>query len=239
MANPFFKFKQFTIHHDRCAMKVTTDGCLFGAWCAEEIKNEKVKNKNCLDIGTGTGLLSLMIAQKNNLHIDAVEIDNEASQQAGDNTAVSPWPERIKITRADITEFTSNDYDYIISNPPFYENELASGNNKKNIAHHSHQLKLETLMAIVYEKLNAKGSCFLLLPYKRKMEIAFLLKKQGFFIEQSVIVKQSVLHEPFRWMIKMVKYPVALHETELSVWNEKQEYTPEFIHLLQDYYLYL
>src|SRR5215213_2272797 len=105
MANPYFKFKQFTIYHNRCAMKVTTDSCFFGAWAAEKIKNDELKIKNVLDIGTGTGLLSIMIAQKKEVAIDAVEIDNDASQQAKENVEASPWKNRIRIFNENILSF--------------------------------------------------------------------------------------------------------------------------------------
>ena len=128
MSNSYFQFKQFIIHQDRCAMKVTTDACLFGAWVAEEDKSEKIITKNVLDIGTGTGLLSLMYAQKNSLaNIDAIEIDEDAYIQAKENVAASPFAERINIIHDDIKRFTfSKKYDCIISNPPFYEKEIRS-----------------------------------------------------------------------------------------------------------------
>ena len=90
MANPFFQFKQFTVFHDQCAMKVTTDACLFGAWVAKKMSEKNWNEKKMLDIGTGSGLLSLMIAQQNNLFIDAVEIDIFAAKQAKENLASSP-----------------------------------------------------------------------------------------------------------------------------------------------------
>src|SRR6266446_1218624 len=121
MANPYFQFKQFIINQDRCAMKATTDGCLFGGWVACEIKNEKLKIKNALDVGAGTGVLSLMFAQKNPLAIiDAVEIDEDAYEQANRNIAASAFTNMINVIRGDIRSFSfTKKYDVIISNPPF------------------------------------------------------------------------------------------------------------------------
>ncbi len=126
MANSYFQFKQFTVHQDRCAMKVTTDSCLFGSWIADKIEKEDSAISNCLDIGTGTGLLSLMVAQKNaGIKIEAIEIDNDASSQAKENIASSPFSENINVIHADVKEYVlENKYDIIISNPPFYEKEL-------------------------------------------------------------------------------------------------------------------
>src|SRR6185369_1848613 len=121
MSNSYFQFKQFTIHQDRCAMKVTTDACLFGAWVAEKVKSQKSKIKNLLDIGTGTGLLSLMYSQKNsNCTIDAIEINEEAYEQAKENVAASPFAEQVHVMKGDVRTFLlDKKYDLIISNPPF------------------------------------------------------------------------------------------------------------------------
>ena len=108
MPNPYFSFKEFTVYHDRCAMKVTTDSCFFGAWAAQEIKNSEAKIKTVLDIGTGTGLLSLMIAQKNEVEIEAIEIAPAASEQARENTVASPWKNSIHIFNEDIHAFHPN-----------------------------------------------------------------------------------------------------------------------------------
>lgn len=114
-------------------MKVTTDACLFGAWVANEIINGVGQSENLLDVGTGTGLLSLMIVEKNpKLFIDAIEIDQDACKQANENRLGSPWHKQINIIEADARNFSSaRQYDSIISNPPFYENELNSENKKK------------------------------------------------------------------------------------------------------------
>jgi tRNA1Val (adenine37-N6)-methyltransferase len=241
LANTYFQFKQFTIHHDRCAMKVTTDGCLFGAWCAEEIQKSKEAIKKVLDIGCGTGLLSLMIAQKNKVIIDAVEIDIAAAEQAVENIAASLWKENISVINKDVLQWQPNVvYDCIVSNPPFYESELRSDKKVKNIAHHDEGLKLEELFRFVQESLSKNGKFFLLLPVKREKDVAELMKQSGFHLHQLVIVKQSINHAPFRLMLEAGFQPMNNIATkEIIIKDEENNYTNDFIALLKDYYLYL
>lgn len=222
-------------------MKVTTDSCFFGAWAAEEIRSEELKIKNVLDIGTGTGLLSLMIAQKNDVEIDAVEIDREASQQAKENVEASPWKERIHIFNEDIRSFQpAKKYDCIISNPPFYENELASEVQTKNIAHHSEQLTIAEVLRIIKAHLSEDGIFFLMYPFKRNKEIEQLLTENELFLLDSVILSQSVKHSPFRVLIKGTsKKEISTSTESISIWDEHQQYTKPFVDLLKGYYLYL
>ena len=222
-------------------MKVTTDSCFFGAWAAEKIKNSESKIKNVLDIGAGTGLLSLMITQKNDAEIDAVEIDKEASQQAKENVETSPWKKRIHIFNEDIISFQPNKkYDCIISNPPFYENELISEVQKKNIAHHSEQLTISQVLKIIQLHLKEDGIFFLMYPFKRKNEVEKLLQENELYIMDSAILSQSVKHSPFRVIIKGSNKKINSEKTtSLSIWDEHQQYTKPFIDLLKDYYLYL
>lgn len=115
MPNPYFSFKQFTVYHDRCAMKVGTDGVLLGAWA------DVSGARDILDIGTGTGLIALMLAQRSEAHIMAVDIDEDAVKQAKENVEKSPWPGRIEVERHDICCFNSDiRYDVIVSNPPYF-----------------------------------------------------------------------------------------------------------------------
>ena len=241
MPNPYFSFKQFTVYHDRCAMKVTTDSCFFGAWAAREIKNPEVKIKNVLDIGAGTGLLSLMIAQKNEVEIEAIEIDMDASEQARDNIVASPWNNRIHIFNEDIHVFNPNKkYDCIICNPPFYENELPSQVPGKNIAHHSEELTISEVLQFITIHLSEEGMFFLMYPFKRKDEVDGLLQKNDLYLSDSVILSQSVKHSPFRVIVKGINKKTGLNKSsQLSIWDENQQYTGEFIKLLIDYYLYL
>jgi len=246
MPNPFFKFKQFTVYHDRCAMKVTTDSCFFGAWAAQEIKNSnpgyhREKIRNVLDIGTGTGLLSLMIAQYNDVEVDAVEIDRETAAQANENVEGSPWKNRIRIFNKDVLCFhPEKKYDCIISNPPFYENELASDLIKKNIAHHSEQLTIAQVLKFIQTYLNEEGSFFLMYPFKRKEEVKRMVAQNELHIINSIILHQSVKHGPFRVIIKgSRKNIIPSEQTSISVRDENQKYTSAFTRLLEDYYLNL
>ena len=243
LANSYFQFKQFTIHQDGCAMKVTTDACLFGAWAAEEIKSQKLKIETVLDIGTGTGLLALMVSQENpRMKIDAIEIDKEAAEQATINVASSPWKGQINIVQADVKGFPfEKEIDIIISNPPFYEKEIRSATGSKNVAHHSEDLTLKGLLAIIKDNLSKTGSFFLLLPYKRNEEIKKLFKDQQLRISNMILVRQSVKHEYFRIFIKG-RLNADKKETEfneLSIRDDKEQYTNEFVNLLKDYYLHL
>lgn len=229
-------------------MKVTTDGCLFGAWAVEEVKSQipmaiGTKVKNILDIGTGTGLLSLMIAQKNpEADVLAIEIDEDAKEQARENVDASPWKDRIDTVEGDVKDYSFPEkFDIIISNPPFYEKEIKSETGNKNVAHHSESLTLKELLSVIKNNLNRDGSFFLLLPYKRNQEIKNLFKEHELSISKILFIRQSVSHDYFRIFIKG-DFRIREKETEfdeMSIWDEEEEYTEEFVRLLKDYYLRL
>jgi len=225
-------------------MKVTTDACLFGAWVADEIKTEELENINSLDIGTGTGLLALMLAQKNPLaFIDAIEIDHAAAVQAKANVNDSKWKDRVNIIEADARSFSpQKKYDLILSNPPFYETDIRSESDAKNVAHHSDNLSLIELLRVIKGNLTNTGSFFLLLPYKRNEETKKLFSDHQLFISKIMLVRQSVKHGYFRIMIKGKLPEQENKETafdEISIWDDNQQYTNEFASLLKDYYLHL
>ncbi len=162
MSNTWFRFKQFAVSQDRCAMKVTTDACIQGAWTPVPVAAARV-----LDIGTGTGLLSLMLAQRNPpLLTDAVEYDAEAAGQATENVAASPWRENIAVTACDVKDFqAAHRYDLIICNPPFFSNSLLSGKESKDRARHDVSLTRAELATVVARHLASGGQFSILLPY--------------------------------------------------------------------------
>lgn len=239
MPNPYFQFKQFTVYHDRCAMKVTTDACMFGGWVAHYLSQQDTGDKSFLDIGTGTGLLSLMIAQQTKAQIDAIEIDPEAAAQATENVEASPWSARIKVISKDLLHFhPEKKYDQIITNPPFYENEIPSNDPGKQEAHHGEGLLLEELFDWVKNNLKQDGRFHALLPFKRKQAIHTLLSNAGFFVEEWVVIKPTGKALPSRILLRAsLKKPKVVYESEEIIANEGNDYSAFFRSLVKEYYL--
>ncbi len=237
MSNHYFKFKQFTIQQDQCAMKVCTDACLFGAIVA----SYKLPITNCLDIGTGTGLLSIMVAQKNTTaYIDAIEIDTKAALQAQQNVVACSWSDRIQVYNENVLTFNSlKKYDCIIANPPFFENDLQSPNNTKNNAKHDNSLTLIQLLQAVDIRLSADGFFALLLPYQR---VEFFIEEALNFnlhLSNQILVKQSSRHQFFRGIIFFKRNPEKKNYSIITIKDTETNYSNEFIEQLKDYYLYL
>ena len=239
MSNSYFKFKQFTINQDKSAMKVCTDACLFGAWTADKIESEIPASKDILDIGTGTGLLSLMLAQKTKAHIYAVEIDLSAAEQAEENFKASHWKDRLTLINSDIKSAPfSKTFDVIISNPPFFENDLISADSQRNLALHSHGLTLQNLGTICSKLLSTNGNLFFLLPYHRNDYFQQIAESNSFFVKEKVLIRQTEKHAPFRSMLWLTQIVSATKQTEIII-KQNGQYSTAFTELLKDYYLYL
>jgi tRNA1Val (adenine37-N6)-methyltransferase len=221
-------------------MKVCTDACLFGAWIAEEVISNKLKPISVLDIGAGTGLLSLMLAQKLKCPVDAVEIEREDFLQCRDNFEQSVWSEQLNPFWTDIKKFqTSKQYELIISNPPFFDNDLKSGSKEKNRAKHNLLLNLNELF-IEADRLSAEDAFFaLLLPFHRKKEGIEMAAANNFFVASVCNVQQTPNHEPFRVMFLFKRKATGLVETGMTIKEEDGQYSEAFVALLKDYYLYL
>jgi tRNA1Val (adenine37-N6)-methyltransferase len=222
-------------------MKVCTDACLFGAFVANEIQSVKQDAiKNILDIGSGTGLLSLMLAQKLPAKIDTVEIDTSAFEQAKENIIQSLYREKIEIFNADIIQFSAGKkYDYIISNPPFFEADLKSGNEKKNVAKHNTTLTLQELLSNADRLLNTTGIFAVLLPYHRVEYFVAESLRMNFHLTNKLLVKQTPVHNFFRGILIFSRKESNVITAEITIKNAAGNYTDEFINLLKDYYLYL
>ena len=221
-------------------MKVCTDACLFGAYTANAIQHSASGIQHILDIGTGTGLLSLMLAQKINSIIDAVEIDEAAYQQAKENFEASSWASRLHVFNTDILNYKADKkYDCIISNPPFFEDDLKSVDEGKNIAKHDNALTLTQLLAVINEHLATDGFFAVLLPFHRVDDFEKESSAHGYHLLQKVLIKHTVTHPYFRGILIFSKKNVATKTMELIIKDESGVYTPSFVELLQEYYLNL
>lgn len=234
MSNAYFSFKQFIIQQDRCAMKVCTDACLFGAWVGR-----KITEGRGLDIGAGTGLLSLMLVQQTALQIDAIEMDKEAAEQALENFEASPWKERLLLIEGDARlVHLGRKYDLIISNPPFFNNDLKSDNTQRNLALHSKELSFSELMAVIKQHLAPGGKFAVLLPYHRKNEFEKIALREEFAPEEIVLVRQTPAHAYFRVMFLFSTVPVSTNQSVITI-REGEQYSAAFTDLLKAYYLKL
>lgn len=242
MGNSYFRFKQFTVYQDRCAMKVCTDSCILGAYAALTSAECNIPCENILDIGGGTGLLSLMLAQKIPAQIEAVELNHSAYLQMRENFALSPWREKLLSIHTDIRSFApETGYNLIISNPPFFENDLKASRQEKNDAKHDSGLRLAELFAIINKLLNENGKFMVLLPHARTSVALNLIATQGLKPAEILEIRQTAFHEPFRSILTGKKTDNISEEIirkHLAI-STGEGYTKEFAELLKDYYLKL
>lgn len=218
-------------------MKVCTDACILGAWFAEKIPSYS----QVLDIGSGTGLLMMMLAQKNKADIHGIEIDLPSFKQLKENINHSKWKDKLKAFPGDARTFSfPGQYDFIITNPPFFENDLVSDHENLNVAKHSKLLTLEELVKVIDRNLSREGSFGILLPFHRVEYFTGLCNNYGFQLSEQLLVKQTPLHNYFRGVLHFKrKADKFTPRHELCIQDEKANYTQEFTELLKDYYLYL
>ena len=217
-------------------MKVTTLACIQGAWLPH------LMPKNILDIGAGSGLLSLMAAQQYNCPIDAVEIERDAFTQLKENVAQSIWKSRITCHHEDIKNFakhTSKRYDLIISNPPFYSKQLKSSNDKINHARHDTGLTNEELVDISDRLLNDSGNISILLPPAETAKLPRLCQQKSLFHSSQLLVSDSDGKEPKAIVTILSKKSSKTIIQKLAIKYENGQYSQDFISLLDPYYLYL
>lgn len=236
MSNNFFRFKQFTIYQDRCAMKVGTDGVLLGAWTDVSMCN------SVLDVGTGTGLLSLMIAQRSNdVIIDAIDIDRGCVLQAQDNVRKSPFYNRISVKELSFQEVVyqkNKRYDLIVSNPPYFQNSLKSPNVSRNYARHTDMLSFYDIISESTSLLTENGMVSLILPYEFKENVLTHAVSENLFVHRITNV-HSLPHKPAGRLLvefgKIEKQTVS--ENNLVIENSRHKYTNDFDVLTNQFYL--
>ncbi len=237
MANTYFQFKQFKINQEGSAMKVGTDGVLLGAWA--DIKNAK----SLLDIGTGTGLIAIMLAQRSqhNTIIEAVEIDNSSYQQAAINIADCPWANQIEVFHASFQDFirqARTKYDAIVSNPPYFINSLKANTDARSAARHADGLPFEDLIEGAKSLLNTNGKFSLILPVTEGDYFIRLARIAGFSLAKRIEILPNPGKPAKRLLIELSLIDAKTNEGQLCIENgERHVYSSEYMKLCKEFYL--
>ena len=232
-----FQFKQFSINQDKTAMKVGTDGVLLGAWTPTNHNPFSI-----LDIGTGTGLIALMLAQRTAAEqIDALEIDEDAYEQAVDNFENSPWSDRLFCFHAGLDEFIEepeDEYDLIVSNPPFYSEDYKTENEQRDLARFQDALPFEDLVEAADLLLSENGILAVIIPYKEESRFIALAKDFELFPIKITRVKGTPNTEIKRSLLAFSRLEITdILTDELVIETDRHLYTPEYINLTKDFYL--
>lgn len=231
-----FKFKQFTIQQDRCAMKVGTDGVLLGAWCP--IENHPF---SVLDIGAGTGILSLMLAQRSHAEqIDAIEIDENAYEQCVDNFENSPWVDRLFCFHAGLDEFMDEpeeEYDLIVSNPPFYSEDYKTESEQRDLARFQDAMPFEDLIEAAQLLLSENGIFAVIIPFKEEFRFIALAKDFNLHPFKITRVKGTPATEIKRSLLAFSFTEKETETTELIIETARHRYTEDYIALTKEFYL--
>ena len=236
--NKPFKFKQFSVAQDRCAMKIGTDGVLLGAWACLDTNPNSV-----LDIGSGTGVVALQIAQRSNAQtIDAIEIDDEAHIQCSENFENSPWGDRLFCYHASAQEFAmeiDETYDLIVSNPPFYSEDYKTASNARDLARFNDALPFEHLVGCVHKLLSKNGVFTLILPRKEEEHFIELALKAGLFPKRICRVKGAANSDEKRSLIEFSFRNIQTEITSLTIEIQRHQYTEAYKKLVQSFYIKL
>ncbi len=240
MSQPF-KFKQFSVSQDRCAMKIGTDGVLLGAWASlDHLPN------SILDIGAGTGVISLQLAQRDrHVQIEAVEIDDDAFEQCTDNFEQSPWADRLFCYHASLQEFAQemieegeqSSYDLIISNPPFYTDDYKTQDDKRDLARFTDALPFEHLILCAAHLLSEKGRFCVVLPKKEEEKFVSLAAAQHLNVLRKCDVRGTPTSEIKRVLLEFSFLQTEQISEEIVIENSRHNYTEEYIALVKDFYL--
>lgn len=237
MPNPYFSFKQFTVYHDRCAMKVGMDGVLLGTWCHVGDAN------HILDVGTGTGLIALMLAQRSASRIDAIDIDANAVLQALENIKQSPWPDRIHVEEISLQDYTAKTklrFDLIVSNPPYFVNSLKTPSIDRTNARHTVSLTHEELILNAVKLLKPEGRICIILPVDEAVLCMKFALSRGLYCSREVKVIPKPDATPKRILMEFRLQLVPKENSELVIEsNERHHYSEAFTKLAKEFYMKL
>mgnify|MGYP001118835146 FL=1 len=234
-----FQFKQFTVHQDKTAMKVGTDGVLLGAWCKIDDFVDSI-----LDIGSGTGVVALMLAQRTDaMTIDAVEVDENAYEQTVENFENSDWGDRLYCYHTNFQNFADEiaeeeeTYDLIVSNPPFYTDDFETDSKARNTARFASALSFAELITGVVKILSTEGKFVVILPFKEETHFITLSQKNGLFLNRVCRVQGNPSSTIKRSLLEFSFHQTMVKEAHLIIETSRHEYTTEYINLTKDFYL--
>ena len=238
-----FNFKQFAVKQDRCAMKIGTDSVLLGAWTSLDSDPYSI-----LDIGAGTGVLALILAQRSGAElIDAIEIDDDAYEQCVDNFESSPWADRLFCYHASLEEFVdelsadeiANDekYDLIISNPPFYSNSYKSDSEQRDLARFMDAMPFRQLIESVSKLLSETGTFSVIIPFSEEKDFIVLASKEHLFPNRILRVKGTPQSEIKRSLLEFSFQEHSIAPKELIIETLRHQYTQDYIALTKNFYL--
>lgn len=235
MANTYFQFKQFRIEQSHAAMKVGTDGVTLGAW---------VKCENAfriLDIGAGTALVSIMLAQRSRAQIDAVELDSDACIDASLNIANCRWHDRIKLYNQSIQNYACSEvglYDCIVCNPPYFNGSFQSDCENRNVARHNLNLDLKELFRIAFKLLTDEGSFSIVYPTSNLNQVESEAMLVGLHLQELILLKPTPQKPSKRFVASFTKKNVVAHRTEMVIEEGgRHQYSQEYINMVRDFYL--
>jgi tRNA1Val (adenine37-N6)-methyltransferase len=228
-----FRFKQFSVKHDRCAHKVGTDGVLLGAWV------DVHDAKRVLDVGSGSGVIALMLAQRTqpHTHIDAIDLSAEDCEQANENVAASPWPNKVSVKNIALQNFESEPYDLIVSNPPFFIDSAKPPAEERTRARHTESLPQEELLVHAKRLLTPRGKLCLILPVTEAQSFIALANNQGWRCSRLCEFRSRAGKPTERLLFQLQLEKQELKKENLVLHEHGEEWTIAYQHLTRDFYL--
>jgi len=228
-----FHFRQFSLNHHRSTMKTGTDAILLGSWCNVENVN------NALDIGSGSGIISLFVAARSQAKVTAVEIDTASVEESRANFDASPFAERMQVINTNVNDFhTGQEFDLIVSNPPFFTNDLHSPDRRKNNARHTEALSFDDLCSVASRLLTEDGKFCVVLPYSQKTVFVRAARENNLFTQKEMLIFPRRGAEPNRINIEFGKKNTEEINKELFVIREENNnFTDQYREWLGKYYL--
>ena len=230
-----FRFKQFSVRHEQAAMKVGTDGVLLGAWV------DVSGAKRILDIGTGTGLIALMLAQHTSKEtkIDAIEIEQHAYEEACSNVAQSPWQNRITVHHQSLQEHTGGPYDLIVCNPPFFQNSMKPPSEKRGLARHADSLPMQALAFHARRLLDDSGTISLVIPFADHVKISRVFLQENLHCTRRTTIRTTPKKKPERCLLNFSTNRIEEKSNELVLLDNDGNRSMEYAQLTKDFYLKL